>query len=76
MVGKEDVLKVVGSATRMLQRLSKASINQKTMIMEHHRRTENLKETSKELMWGTAIKVAVIGTVLLAQFIVVKKIFK
>lgn len=76
VVGKEDVMKVIGSAKKMIQHLDKVNINQKAMIMEHHKRTSELKLTSRSLVVGTIVKFGVILVVLIAQFVVVRKVFK
>jgi|JI61114BRNA_FD_contig_71_1686492_length_359_multi_1_in_0_out_0_1 hypothetical protein len=43
VAGKEEVLKLLSSGRKMIQHLDKVNINQKSMLMEYHRRTDELK---------------------------------
>lgn len=47
IVGKEEVLKILSSGRRLLSHLDKVNINQKSMLMEYHKRTEQLRESGK-----------------------------
>lgn len=76
IAGKEEVLKILSSGRRLLQHLEKVNINQKSMLMEHHRRTDELKQVGRETHSGLLIKLAVVVVVLVGQFLAVRQLFK
>ena len=74
--GKEEVLKIMSSGRRMIQHLEKVNINQKSMLMEFHRRTDELKVSEKEANVGLMLKLIVVAIVLTGQFLAVRQLFK
>lgn len=68
--------KVINSAENMINHLKKIDIGQKTMLSNHHRRTEELKKLGNFTSFMTVIKILVSAVILTGQFLFIRKIFK
>jgi hypothetical protein len=74
--GKEDIFKLLTSGRKMMQHLEKVNVNQKSMLMEFHRRTDELKESNKTATLEFILKLVVVISILVGQFLAVRQMFQ